>query len=378
MQIDFAGCTFDEREKAAVNKVMNGQWLASAKENELFEQEFAAYVGAKYAVCVNSGSSANLLAMAALDLPVGTKVLTSACGFPATLTPILHCNLEPVLVDYDLATHNINLDEVEAKSKDVKAIIIAHTLGNPVDMDRLLKLDIPVIEDCCEAVGSKYKGRHVGSYGLLGTYSFYPSHQMTALGSGGMIVTNNEELSLRLRSLRDWGKVWDWKSGLEDYKTKYEKDGYFKQYTYQTVGYNMKLAEANAAFGRVQLTRLDEFRNKRLANYNYLKAKLSDLDQFYTVDAIHSEPSWFGYPLTLKRGGRNQFSDYLEAHGVRTRPFFAGNITRHQPFKKYEQDFTIADKLMKDSLFIGVWQGITKEELDYVSGVIHEYFTDRR
>lgn len=300
------------------------------------------------------------------------------------MSPILHLGLEPILVDYDLETHNIDVNQVMSHISKASAIIFAHTLGNPVVSSLMYALaehyHVPIIEDCCEAVGAKYKGRYVGSCSTLGTYSFYPSHQMTALGGGGMVVTNDNKLILKLKSLRDWGKVWDWESGLTDYKTKYDFNGYFKQYTYETLGYNMKLPEANAAFGRVQLKRLDGFRQRRIENYTYLRRELTDLkDKFYEVDAHYlAEASWFGYPLTLKDGDRNKFSDFLESKGIRTRPFFAGNLTKHKPFIKYKQDFPVADKLMRDSLFIGVWQGITKDQLDYVSEVIHEYFTDRR
>jgi CDP-6-deoxy-D-xylo-4-hexulose-3-dehydrase len=377
-KIDFAGVTFGSEERQAVNKVLDGTWLASGKENELFETEFAKYIGVKHALAVNSGSSANLLALASLNLPKGSKVLTSGCGFPATLAPILHLGLEPVLVDYNLTTHNIDLNQIEAHSKDVKAILLAHTLGNPVDMPRLLKLGIPIIEDCCEAVGSKLDDKYVGSFGKLGTYSFYPSHQMTALGTGGMVVTDDDDLILRLRSLRDWGKVHDWNSYLGDHKTRYTHDGYFKQYTYETLGFNMKLSEAAAAFGRVQLTKLDEFRKRRCFNYSILAQSLQDLKQIIPVRGLKTaDPSWFGFPLTLTEGNRNEFSDYLEDRGIRTRPFFAGNITRHKPFKQYEQDFPVADKLMKDSLFVGVWQGITEEQIQYMSDTIHDYVKER-
>ena len=383
MQIDFAGVTFGEEERGAVKRVMDGTWLASGKENEGFEKEFARYIGTKYAVCVNSGSSANLLAMASLDLPKGSKVLTSGCGFPATLTPIIHCGLEPVLVDYDLKTHNIDLAQVEENIADVSAIIFAHTLGSPVDMNVIMNLAnrhrVAVIEDCCEAVGAGYLNSKVGSLGTAGTFSFYPSHQMTALGMGGMVTTNNETLLHKLRSLRDWGKVSSWDSYLGYHTTKFEKDGfkYFPQYTYETCGYNFKLAEANAAFGREQLKRLEGFRVARQHNYDYLDDKLSDMEEILPNRiAAGADPCWFGYVLTLKheKYNRNKFSDFLEENGIRTRPFFAGNITLHKPFLQFYKKLPVAEKLMRDSLFIGIWQGITEPQLDYISDKIHEYF----
>lgn len=379
MNIDFARCEFGQEERDAVNRVMDGYWLASGKENELFEKEFAEYVGTEYAICVNSGSSANLLSVLALGLPVGSKVLSSACGFPATLSPILHANHTPVLCDYDLATHNISIEQCTESLNSVSAIIFAHTMGNPVDkylIDIADQLGIPVIEDCCEAVGSEYSSGKVGSFGKLGTYSFYPAHQMTALGGGGMIVTNDKELALRCKSLRDWGKIWNWDSTLGDTQTTYSHTGYYRGYTYETIGYNMKLPEANAAFGREQLKRLPRFVDKRQQHHDYLEKKLNDLDCFVKIEHTSPKISWFGYILTFKDGSkydRNNFGKYLESCGIRHRPFFAGNITKHAPFNFLGGTFPVADKLMSDSLFVGCWPGMTTEMLDYISDKVHEW-----
>ena len=388
--LDFAKVDFGQEERDAVNRVMSGYWLASGQENENFEKEFASFIGTKYAVCVNSGSSANLMALKVLNLPQGSKVLSSSCGFPATLSPIVHCGLEPVLIDYDLKTHNINVDEVIDQLKNVKAAIFAHTMGSPVDVKRIMKeadrYGVVVIEDCCEAVGSKIGDQYVGSFGQLGTFSFYPAHQITALGGGGMITTNDRNFALELRSLRDWGKIHNWDDQyLGDNKTKYSGEiggvMYYKHYTYQTMGYNMKLPEANAAFGREQLKKLDGFSEKRISNYNFLKKALEPVkDYFVDIQIIEdARPSWFGMILTLNdtRMNRNEFSEYLEANNIRTRPFFAGNITRHTPFKQYEQDYAVADKLMRDSIFIGVWQGLNNDDLLYMADKIKDYVLSR-
>lgn len=379
MNIDFARCEFGKEERDAVNRVMDGYWLASGKENELFEKEFAEYVGTDYAICVSSGSSANLLALAALNLQKNSKVLSSACGFPATLAPIIHCGLDPVLVDYDITTHNISIAQATESLNSVSAIIFAHTMGNPVDkylIDIADQLGIPVIEDCCEAVGSEYSSGKVGSFGKLGTYSFYPAHQMTALGGGGMIVTNDKELALRCKSLRDWGKIWNWDSTLGDTQTTYSDTGYYRGYTYETVGYNMKLPEANAAFGREQLKRLPGFVDRRQQHHDYMEKKLKDLDCFVNITHSARRISWFGYILTFKEGtkyDRNLFGAYLESCGIRHRPFFAGNITKHKPFSDLRGNFPVADMLMCRSLFIGCWPGMTTEMLDYISDKIHQY-----
>ena len=384
-KVEFAGCDFGHEEIDAVNRVMAGTWLASGKENEQFEEEFAQYVGSKYSVCVNSGSLANLIALQSLGLEKGDKVMTAGCGFPATLSPILHLGLEPVIVDYDINTHNVDIVQVLEKMDGIKAMIFAHTMGNPVDIDKIKlladKRGIKIIEDCCEAIGAELRGRKVGSVGDIGTFSLYPAHQITALGGGGMITTNDKALANEFRSLRDWGKVYDWDSYLGDHKTKYSHEingiKYFKHYTYNSIGYNAKLPEANAAFGREQLKKLPLFVMSRLLNYEHLESRLPK-DIFVHVDVVpDSVPSWFGLIMTLVDGrwDRNNFGDYLEENGIRTRPFFAGNITRHKPFKKYEMDLPVADKLMRDSLFVGVWQGINHEMIDYMGDVINNYFS---
>ena len=374
MLCEFAKPDFGQAERDAVNRVLAGSWLAAGPENEAFEREFAAYVGAKYAVCVNSGSSGNLLALASLALPRGSRVLTSACGFPATLAPILHLGLEPVLVDYDLTTLNIDVGQVLEKVKDVEAILFAHTLGNPVDMPKLrpcFEKGIPIIEDCCEALGTKIQDVwpvSVGTYGQLGTFSFYPSHQITALGGGGMVVTDNPSLVRKMKSMRDWGKLVPEGYRQGEVLTTYE-GGYYPGYTYETVGFNFKLPDANAAFGRVQLTRLAEFSRLRQKHYYHLWRSLKDVSWLHPAPATsQSQTSWFGYPLVLREGSRDAFGTYLEAHEIRHRPFFAGNILRHKPFQHLgrAEDFPVADYLMKNACFVGVWQGLTIAHLDYM------------
>ena len=383
MEIPFAQCEYGQNEIDAVNRVLKTNWLASGKENEEFEHEFANYIGSKYAVCVNSGSSANLVALSSLGLPKGSMVLTSACGFPATLSPIIHLGLIPVLVDYDLSTGNINVEQVLEELPNVQAVIFAHTMGVPVDMMRIIncakELGIPVIEDCCEAVGAKYHNKQVGSFGDLATFSFYPAHQITALGGGGMVTTNNGELECRMKSMRDWGKRWDWQDRLGDWHTDFttEVDGikYYRGYTYDHLGWNFKLPEANAAFGREQLRRLDVFVERRNLNFQYLRMIFQGEEGIVPIEIPEScEPSYFGFPITLAEGlDRNSLAYFFEEHRIRTRPFFAGNITRHAPFKKYKDNFPVADYIMKQSLFVGVWQGLEKEHFDYILEVYKKW-----
>lgn len=383
VQIDFARTEFGDEEIAAIARPLDKNWLASGEENEKFEKEIAAYVGTKYAICVNSGSSANLLALMALQLPKHEKVITSSCGFPATLSPILHCGNVPVLVDYDINTHNINVEEVLEQLPNVKAVIFAHTMGIPVDMkpiiDRAKELGVYVIEDCCEAIGAEYQGKRVGSFVDLSTFSFYPAHQITAGGEGGAICTNNQELALRIKSLRDWGKIWNWNQALGPQQTTFETnvDGitYYPGYTYETIGFNMKMTEISAAFGREQLKKLNHFMLKRIRNYLYLKTIFDKSGLFIHVEIPkYSLPCFFGFTLTFKETGkRDSLVQHFEKNGIRTRPFFAGNITRHKPFLHLKQDFTVADKLMKDSFFIGVHQGLDSTHFDYIEEKFKEW-----
>lgn len=384
MKIDFAKADYGKEEFDAVNKALESQWLASGSENTKFEKEFAEYVGTKHAICVNSGSSANMLALASLGLPKGAVVVTSACGFPATLAPILHLGLDPVLVDYSLESHNIDVGQVLEAIPHVDALIFAHTMGNPVEMELILakchKHKIPVIEDCCEAVGSSYNNRKVGSFGTLGTFSFYPAHQITAGGGGGMVVTNDEELACRCKELRDWGKTWKWDDVLGDNQTMYDMDvdgqKYYRHYVYSQVGYNFKLPEICAAFGREQLKKIEGFKKKRMENYIRLFHGFSRMQDFILpIPSGFSSPNWFGFIITIKDGSpvkRNDLGNFLESRGIRHRPFFAGNITRHTPFHPPES-FPVADKLMKDSMFIGCHTFMTKEDCDYVIEEVRSY-----
>jgi len=375
LKINFAAVDFGQEEIEAVNRVLGGTQLASGQENESFEKEFAEYVGSKYAICCNSGSSANLLAISSLGLSKGSKVLTSACGFPATLSPILHIGAVSVLVDYDPLTHNINVDEVIRLLPEVQAVIFAHTLGNPVQMEFIKAqadlLGVPVIEDCCEAVGSS-----VGKLGTLATWSFYPAHQMTALGGGGMVTTNDEKLYQRMKSLRDWGKTYTWDSSLGGNQTKYTSSiGYHLGYTYDTIGWNFKLPEANAAFGREQLKKLDVFTLTRNINWQYLYSKLKDISQI-KIAPMGKGGSPFGFCMDVE--DRNGFGNYLEAHGIMHRPFFAGNICRQPAFKdRISGKFPVADYLMNHSLFIGCHTKMTQQDLDYIVETIHAYFDSR-
>lgn len=376
MDIDFARAVFDDKERDAVFNVLRGHWLASGAENAAFESEFSELIGVPYALCVNSGSSANLLSLAGMDLPKGSKVITSGCGFPATLSPIMHLEMEPVLVDYDIRTHNIDVGQVIDAMPGAKAVLLAHTMGSPVDMRPIMeaaeKHGVKVIEDCCEAIGATLDGNQVGSYGDAGTYSFYPSHQITAGGGGGMVVCKEARAFHLMKSMRDWGKLATWDNYGRN-NTVYQTDvggvDYFPHYTYETVGWNFKLPEICAAFGRVQLGRLDRVVNERRNNHDFIVKILPEI--FEKIDVVDgARPSWFGVILTLKRGSRNQLGEILEGLGIRHRPFFAGNITKHKPFAHLSSSLPVADRLMRDSMFVGCWSGMKGKHLDYMVNCI--------
>jgi CDP-6-deoxy-D-xylo-4-hexulose-3-dehydrase len=383
--ISFGGIKQNWREFFAVSKVFFSSWHAAGLENNKLENKLCQYTGAKYCICVNSGSSANLLSLASLELEKGSKVLTSGCGFPATLNPILHLGLSPVLVDYEVPSYNIDLNQVEdalKKNQDIKAMIFAHTLGNPVDLDIIKKLSNKygffVVEDCCEALGSTFDNKHVGTFGNLGTFSFYPSHQISGLGMGGAIITDDEKLALKIRSMRSWGKLVRSTQFSGDHLTDYvnEIDGikYDDQFTYETCGWNMLLPDACAAYAKVQMDKLSNFVRRRKENYENLDSLLTDVPILKMQIHPKSNPSYFGYVINLTKGDRDRFSDYLISNNIKSRPFFAGNITRHKPFRYLFQEFAVGDNLMKNALFIGVWHGIGKKEIKYMANKIAEYF----
>jgi len=390
--VPLAGIVQGQEEIDAVNRVLQTGWHVSGKECIALQNELADFHNVKHCVVVNSGSSANLLALCALNLKEQDRVLTSACGFPATLNPILHLRLSPVLVDYNLQTFNVDLDQIENTLKfynnngiNVKAMILAHTLGSSLDMDRLLDMTIrykiKLIEDCCEAMGAKYSGQMVGSFGDVSTISFYSSHQISGFGGGGAVLTNDTDIYEKVKSLRDWGKQ-SVREGLICTKMDAEVDGkpYDQQYTYNTIGYNMRFPDGNCAYAREQLKRLPEFTMIRQRNYQYLDSELRNLPLYRMTWPEKASPAFFGYPLVLKEvGRRNDLVNYMEDHNVHVRLFFAGNILKHLPYKNVQFEsiynkFTVADYLMDNALFCGCWPGLTLEDMEYSANVIKAFF----
>jgi CDP-6-deoxy-D-xylo-4-hexulose-3-dehydrase len=385
----------------AVNACLDG-WFTEGKYNKAFEKFMANYLSTKYFLTCNSGSSANLLALSALcseelgsrRLKKGDEVITCAMGFPTTINPILQNGLIPVFIDAKIDNYNINEKLLEkAISKKTKAIMIAHTLGNPFNVSAIKnfakKHKLFLIEDCCDALGAEYDGQQVGTFGDIATLSFYPAHHIT-MGEGGGVFTQSSILKKIIQSIRDWGrdcwcdtgcdntckKRFKWKLGKLPY-------GYDHKYTYSNLGYNLKITDMQAAIGLAQCQKINEFIKTRRKNFFILKNLLSDLSKYFILpkETRRSKPSWFGFPITIKKSSkinREHLLEFLEKNNVGTRLLFGGNIT-HQPYMLNKQyrvsgSLRISDIIMQQSFWIGLYPGLKKQNLEYISKVFHEYF----
>jgi CDP-4-dehydro-6-deoxyglucose reductase, E1 len=377
-------------------------WLTTGRFNRKFEKELSGFIGIKYLITVNSGSSANLVAFSTLTssklgsraIKKGDEVIGVAAGFPTTVNPIVQFGAVPVFVDIDLTTHNVNVDLIEAAiTPKTKAIMLAHTLGNPYNVEKVKalcdKYNLWLVEDCCDALGAKYNGKHVGTFGDIATCSFYPAHHIT-MGEGGAVFTNNSELITIAESFRDWGRDCYCNPGCDNTcEKRFEHQlgdlpqGYDHKYTYSHLGYNLKITDMQAACGLAQLKRLPEFIKKRNSNFDYLSKRLSTLTDFIelTKPTENSTPSWFGFPITLKDNAgasRLDFVRYLDQHKIGTRLLFAGNLIRQPYFKDIEYrvagDLINTDITMNQTLWLGIYPGLGKEHLDYISEKFEEFF----
>ena len=377
-------------------------WLTTGRFNRKFEKELSEFIGIKYLITVNSGSSANLVAFSTLTssklgsraIKKGDEVIGVAAGFPTTVNPIVQFGAVPVFVDIDLTTHNVNVDLIEAAiTPKTKAIMLAHTLGNPYNVEKVKalcdKYNLWLVEDCCDALGAKYNGKHVGTFGDIATCSFYPAHHIT-MGEGGAVFTNNSELITIAESFRDWGRDCYCNPGCDNTcEKRFEHQlgdlpqGYDHKYTYSHLGYNLKITDMQAACGLAQLKRLPEFIKKRNSNFDYLSKRLSTLTDFIelTKPTENSTPSWFGFPITLKDNAgasRLDFVRYLDQHKIGTRLLFAGNLIRQPYFKDIEYrvagDLINTDITMNQTLWLGIYPGLGKEHLDYISEKFEEFF----
>lgn len=383
-----------------VDAVLDG-WLTTGRFNAAFEERLGQVLNVQHVLTTNSGSSANLLAFSALTSPSlgeraiqpGDEVITVAAGFPTTINPILQNGAVPVFVDVTLPTYNIDVYQIEsAISSRTRAIMLAHTLGNPFNLDEVCRIarkhGLWLIEDCCDALGARYNGRSVGTFGDIGTLSFYPAHHIT-MGEGGAVFTQNAQLARILTSLRDWGRDCYCPTGSDNTCGKRFGQqhgnlpfGYDHKYTYTQLGYNLKITDIQAACGLAQLDRLPEFIAARRRHFAYLSERLAPLAEFLILPQAtpNSDPSWFGFPLTLKPEAacaRVDLLSYLDQYRIGTRLLFAGNVTR-QPYMsgrgfRVAGTLTETDRVMNDTFWIGLWPGLTAEMLDFVADKIGEF-----
>ena len=402
-KVPYGGRVFDEKELCSLVDSSLDFWLTYGRFSREFEQKLAGILNVRYALLVNSGSSANLLAFFALTSPLledrrirrGDEVITVAAGFPTTVAPILQYGAVPVFVDVELATANIDISQLEsAWSPRTKAVMIAHTLGNPFDLHAVKtfceKHQLWLIEDNCDALGSLYDGKPTGTWGDIGTSSFYPPHHLT-MGEGGAVYTNDPLLKKILLSMRDWGRDCWCGSGVDNtcgcrFTKQFGKlpFGYDHKYVYSHFGFNLKVTDMQAAVGCAQLDKLPEFTRRRRENFAYLYDSLKDLPDFQLFGKYpESEPAWFGFLMTVKDGAsftRNDLVKHLESNHIQTRNLFAGNLLKHPCFETLTEgkDYRVAgglvntDKIMNDSFWIGVYPGMTKEKLDYMIDKIRE------
>lgn len=400
-KVPYAGRVYNEKEIIAMVDSVLDFWLTMGKYGEKFEKQFSEYLKIKHTTLTNSGSSANLLAVSSLcsqqienKLNPGDEVITPACTFPTTLNPIIQNGLIPVFVDVKLGTYNIDTQKIEeAITNKTKLIMMPHTLGNPCEMDKITeiakKYDLYVIEDVCDALGSKYDGKFLGTFGDIATFSFYPAHHIT-LGEGGALATNNGKLAKTIVSLRDWGRAcfckWNEKNlnGACHKRFDFKINGeyYDHRYIYENIGYNLKPLDPQPAMGLEQLKKLPEFIKARKKNFQKLyQAFLRYKDLFILPETLEkSDTSWFGFPITLKENtsfDRKELITWLEKNNIQTRLLFAGNVV-HQPAYKnivyrIHDNLKNSDYVMKNSFFIGVYPGLTDEMMSYVINKIEEF-----
>ena len=403
-QIPVSGKVFDESELTNLVDSSLDFWLTSGRFSQEFEEEFAKVMGVKHAMLCNSGSSANLLAVSALKsdrlgeraLVDGDEVITMAAGFPTTVNPIIQNRLIPVFIDCELGTYDATAENIQAAvSPKTRAIVMAHALGNPFNLDAVMQIakenNLFVIEDSCDAVGAMYDGKPVGSFGDLSTASFYPAHHVT-MGEGGCVQAKTASMRKIVESLRDWGRdCWcptghddtcgrrfDWQLGGLPY-------GYDHKYTYSHIGYNLKLTDMQAAVGVAQLKKLPEFIAARRKNFNRLYQGLKKYEEFFILPQTtpKSEPSWFGFLLTVRPGApftRFEIVQHLESRRVATRQLFGGNLLSQPAYQNIEHrvsgDLTNTEIVSTNTFWIGVFPGLTNEMIDYMIATIHEFMNN--
>lgn len=414
-RIPYAGRVFDEKEIVNLVDASLDFWLTTGRYAEQFEKRFAQMLGVRYCMLTNSGSSANLLAFMALTSPKlgdervqkGDEVITVAAGFPTTVAPIVQFGAVPVFVDVSLPTYNIDITQLQkALSDKTKAVMVAHSLGNPFDIKSIKSFcdehDLWLIEDNCDALGSQYDDgsglRFTGTFGDIATSSFYPPHHIT-MGEGGAVYTNNSKLKMIVASFRDWGRDCWCASGKDntclkrfDWQLGELPAGYDHKYIYSHWGYNLKVTDMQAAVGCAQLEKLAGFTQARRNNWQKLREGLSDLGDYFILPepTAKAQPSWFGFLLTLKNGvsfTRKHIVEFLEGQGIQTRMLFAGNLLRHPVFDEMRQtqtgyrvvgELTNTDLIMHQTFWLGVYPGMSSAQLDFMIEKIHEFVKQKK
>ena len=398
--IPVSGKVIDAEEIKYMIEASLDAWLTTGRFNKEFEKELALFLGAKHLITVNSGSSANLVAFSTLTSPKlgsraikkGDEVIGVAAGFPTTVNPIIQFGAVPVFVDVDLRTHNIDVALIEAAiTKKTKAIMLAHALGNPFNVEKVKaicdKYNLWLVEDCCDALGAKFNGKKVGSFGDIATLSFYPAHHIT-MGEGGAVFTNSDELKVIAESYRDWGRDCYCPTGEDNtcgkrfcWKLGELPEGYDHKYTYSHLGYNLKITDMQAACGLAQLKKLPMFIEKRNANFQYLLDGFQEFSDYFILPETleGSEPSWFGFPVCIQDDSinREDLVQYLNESKIGTRLLFAGNLTK-QPYMLNETyricgELKNTNKIMESTFWLGVYPGLTQEMLDFIFNRIRSY-----
>ncbi len=399
--VHYAGRVFDEKELQNAVEASLDFYLTESRFAREFENRFSAFTGSKFTFIVNSGSSANLLALTALCSPLlgdkvlrrGDEVITVAAGFPTTVNPILQNGLVPVFVDVEIGTYNALTDQIAAAiSPRTRAIMLAHTLGNPIDLDAIGRMakehDLYLVEDCCDALGSTYRGRKVGTFGHIASYSFYPAHHIT-MGEGGAVCTDNPVLAKAVRSLRDWGRDCYCKGGENGrcgrrYTEQFGELplGYDHKYVYSHIGYNLKVTDMQAAVGVAQMEKLPAFIEKRKANFRRWEAGFKAWQDLFVLPCAtpNSDPAWFAYPVTVKKEAgftRTELTDYLQSKGVETRNLFGGNLLRQPAYLSIEKrtvgTLDNTDYIMNATFFLGTYPGLTEAQIEYVLACVADF-----
>ncbi|MFA5948310.1 MAG: lipopolysaccharide biosynthesis protein RfbH [Candidatus Gracilibacteria bacterium] len=408
MGVPVSGKVYDEKELIAiVSAALDGWWTEGSVTQE-FEEKFSKFLGVKHTIVVNSGSSANLLALKTLfsaklknrRLKEGDEVITVAVGFPTTINPIIQCNLVPVFCDVDLKTYVINIKQLKsAISKKTKVVFLSHTLGNPFNVDEVKRLckkhNLWLIEDNCDSLGSEYKGKLTGTFGDISTHSFYPAHHIT-MGEGGALCVHNSELAKIAKSIRDWGKDCWCRTGKDnfcmkrfDWKLGKLPHGYDHKYIYSEIGYNLKNTDLNVAIGLAQMEKLNSFIRQRRNNFLLLREKLLKFQKYFILPEAtkNSNPSWFGFLITLKKDcpfPRTELLRYLTKNKIGTRLLFAGNIIKQPYFVenkiKYRTVGSLGntDFIMENTFWIGVYPGINKKHIDYIEKTLENFLKERK